>query len=207
MVLNRNLAILMLVLFSGVGVIGFLSPWQELFIRLTPLKLIVSAMLLLSQFTNYRKAMLPFLTVASLGYGVEVLGVATGWPFGHYTYGQTLGVKLMGVPLMIGVNWAMLVMAVSLSLRNRPLGTWTKAAVGATILLLMDILIEPVAIENDFWTWENGGVPLTNYIGWWVVSFALVRLQLQFLPQSERTIGTHLLIILGLFFLALNILQ
>ena len=207
MVLNRNLAILMLVLFSGVGVIGFLSPWQELFIRLTPLKLIVSAMLLLSQFTNYRKAMLPFLTVASLGYGVEVLGVATGWPFGHYTYGQTLGVKLMGVPLMIGVNWAMLVMAVSLSLRNRPLGTWAKAAVGATILLLMDILIEPVAIENDFWTWENGGVPLTNYIGWWVVSFALVRLQLQFLPQSERTIGTHLLIILGLFFLALNILQ
>ena len=207
MVLNRNLAILMLVLFSGVGVIGFLSPWQELFIRLTPLKLIVSAMLLLSQFTNYRKAMLPFLTVASLGYGVEVLGVATGWPFGHYTYGQTLGVKLMGVPLMIGVNWAMLVMAVSLSLRNRPLGIWAKAAVGATILLLMDILIEPVAIENDFWTWENGGVPLTNYIGWWVVSFALVRLQLQFLPQSERTIGMHLLIILGLFFLALNILQ
>jgi bisanhydrobacterioruberin hydratase len=207
MALNRNLAILMLVLFSSVGVIGFLSPWQELFIRLTPLKLIVSAMLLLSQFTNYRKAMIPFLAVASLGYGVEVLGVATGWPFGHYTYGQTLGVKLMGVPLMIGVNWAMLVMAVSLSLRNRPLGIWAKAAVGATILLLMDILIEPVAIENDFWTWENGGVPLTNYIGWWVVSFALVRLQLQFLPQSERTIGTHLLIILGLFFLALNILQ
>ena len=113
----------------------------------------------------------------------------------------------MGVPLMIGVNWAMLVMAVSLSLRNRPLGIWAKAAVGATILLLMDILIEPVAIENDFWTWENGGVPLTNYIGWWVVSFALLLLQLQFLPQSERTIGTLLLIILGLFFLALNILQ
>lgn len=207
MVLSRNLAILMLALFSAVGVIGFLSPWQDMFIRLTPLKLIVSSMLLLSQFTDYRKAMLPFLTVATLGYGVEVLGVATGWPFGHYTYGQTLGVKMMGVPLMIGINWAMLVMAVSLSVRNRPLGIWAKAAVGATILLLMDILIEPVAIAHDFWTWENGGVPLTNYIAWWVISFALVRFQLQFLASNERTIGSHLLIILGLFFLALNILQ
>lgn len=207
MVLNRNIAILMLALFSVVGVIGFLSPWQDTFIRLTPLKLIVSSILLLSQFTDYRKAMLPFLIVATLGYGVEVLGVATGWPFGHYTYGQTLGVKLMGVPLMIGVNWAMLVMAVSLSLRKRQIGIWLKAALGASILLLMDILIEPVAIENDFWTWENGGVPLTNYIAWWVVSFGLVRFQLQFLSSSEHTIGTHLLIILGLFFLALNILQ
>ena len=38
----------------------------------------------------------------------EILGVQLGWIFGDYQYGEALGYKLFGVPLLIGVNWTLL---------------------------------------------------------------------------------------------------
>ena len=39
----------------------------------------------------------------------EILGVRYGFIFGEYSYGNALGTKVMGVPLMIGVNWCILI--------------------------------------------------------------------------------------------------
>ena len=48
--------------------------------------------------------LLGFLT----GMITEILGVQWGWIFGNYQYGDALGYKVLGVPLLIGVNWALL---------------------------------------------------------------------------------------------------
>jgi putative membrane protein len=44
----------------------------------------------------------------ALGYAVELAGVATGRPFGHYTYTGKLGPGWRGVPFMVFVSWAMM---------------------------------------------------------------------------------------------------
>ena len=40
-------------------------------------------------------------------------------------------------------------------------------------MVLMDVLIEPIAISLDFWTWALGDIPLQNYVMWFFVSFIM----------------------------------
>jgi putative membrane protein len=34
--------------------------------------------------------------------------------------------------------------------------------------------MEPTAIELDYWKWENGIIPIYNYISWFLVSISVI---------------------------------
>ena len=42
------------------------------------------------------------------GFWIEQLGVTTGWPFGDYVYSDTLGPKVLDVPLVVPFAWLMI---------------------------------------------------------------------------------------------------
>lgn len=148
---------------------------RPVFVLLTPLNLLVSAYFLLEfqargHYTNF----LRFFGLAALaGYAVEVLGVQTGLIFGTYWYGQVLGWKLLEVPPLIGLNWAVLTVACGTLVQRLVNGIWLRTALTALALVLMDFLIEPVAIFFDWWTWETEAVPLQNYLAWYLTAFLL----------------------------------
>ncbi len=104
----------LIILLHIVGVAGtllhpHLASWSS---ALTPVNLIVSTGILLACHPGALRSVLPPLLFCVLvGFGVEVLGVHTGFPFGRYTYGPVLGWKLLEVPLVIGVNWLLLIYA------------------------------------------------------------------------------------------------
>ena len=142
-----------LLLFHVCGVIGILSPLRDLFLMATPLTLLVSLCVLLWGTEGLRK---PFygslITVGILGIMAEVLGVATGLVFGEYSYGQTLGWQIGGVPWVIGMNWALLVWA-SLALgAYLGLRGLILIVAAASILVGFDWVMEPVAMNLDFGT-------------------------------------------------------
>ena len=92
--------------------------------------------------TMARAAILAF----TLGMLVEILGVNYGLIFGSYSYGENLGVKILGVPVLIGANWVMLsfitgAMGDALFRNNKLLA----AISGAVLMVLIDLVIEPVA--------------------------------------------------------------
>jgi putative membrane protein len=37
-------------------------------------------------------------------------------------------------------------------------------------MVLLDLMIEPVAIRLDFWHWQGGSIPIQNYIMWFLVA-------------------------------------
>ena len=43
----------------------------------------------------------------------------------------------------------------------------------ASLMVALDFIIEPVAIHLDFWTWQNGIIPIQNYIMWLLVSLLM----------------------------------
>src|SRR5205085_950587 len=47
-------------------------------------------------------------SAGALGFAIELVGVRTGRPFGRYRYGDGLGVKLGGVPLLAAAAWALM---------------------------------------------------------------------------------------------------
>src|SRR4029453_18971441 len=48
------------------------------------------------------------LLVAVTAVAFEAVGLATGVPYGRYTYADTLGPTLLGVPLLVPLAWLMM---------------------------------------------------------------------------------------------------
>jgi len=120
----------------------------------------------------------------------ENLGVATGFPFGHYFYTDALGPKLFYVPLLIapaylGVGYMAWVLATVLvgdvKRGAGPLSTFATPFVAAFIMVLWDFALDPTASTVDKnWIWEQGGghfgVPLSNYLGWFLTVYVFMQL-------------------------------
>lgn len=94
----------------GVGVAGMLLPFsRDLFIRITPLNLLFAA-----AFLFFGRKPAPVVWLVGLGifissFLVEAIGVNTGRIFGEYSYGYALGPKLLNTPVIIGLNWFVLI--------------------------------------------------------------------------------------------------
>lgn len=136
---------------------------------------------------------------------IEAAGVATGRIFGAYTYGPTMFVQWLGVPLVIALNWTVLILAV-----NQLATRWVWNPILASLLsglfiALYDFIIEPVAIRLNYWTWADVDVPLQNYIAWAVIGFLFsLPLHLARIRYQNNLLLVYLLV-QGLFFLALNL--
>ena len=71
-------------------------------------------------------------------------------------------------------------------------------------MVLIDVLIEPVAINLGFWSWDLIDIPIKNYFMWFIVSliinYALAISQIKINPRTS----TYVLISQLLFFSYLN---
>ncbi|MCS7019403.1 MAG: carotenoid biosynthesis protein [Cytophagales bacterium] len=143
------------------------QPTSAFFVSLTPLNLLISLGMLL-YFHSHRTLLffISCLLIWAGGFLVELAGVQTGQLFGQYAYGDVLGIKLWDTPLIIGVNWLLLIYAISALVAHQPWQIWQKALFVGTGMTLMDVLIEPFAIRFGLWHWFGESVPLQNYIAW-----------------------------------------
>ena len=165
---KRNIISFLLFVFYSVGIIGIsLSEFRNQIVALTPLNLLITAVLLIWGNGVYKSKLIYAVCITFfLGYAVEVLGVTSGILFGEYHYGQTLGWKLMDVPIIMGVNWLVLSFS-SLGIIGRLTSNpYLKVIMASLIMVVLDVLIEPIAIKLDFWVWAEVNVPVQNYIMW-----------------------------------------
>lgn len=184
------------------GLIGLNVPaTAPLFQFLTPFNLVASLGLLLLFHTDFRPAFLTYSLLAfTVGFLVEVAGVATGLIFGEYAYGDTLGIKIAEVPLVIGTNWLMLSYVCGSVTNRLSVPVWAKVLLASSLMTLLDFLIEPVAMRLDFWQWEGGIVPWQNYVAWFGVSALLFSAYFKLSFRKENRLAPLLLLLQFLFF-------
>ncbi len=191
-----------------VGIVGILVPaTRNLFISLTPFSLLLSLTLLFLFHHPYsRRFWLGSLLIFSLGFLIEVLGVRTGILFGAYLYGETLGIKLMHTPLMIGVNWLMLIYCTTYIAGKYVEPLYYRSILAASLMVVYDFALEPAAIRLDMWSWTGVAVPLQNYVAWFIIAFGLSYLagRLQMVPR-ENKLALPLFFIQLLFFIILDL--
>jgi putative membrane protein len=107
-----NWAVFMAVLVHVSGAIGIAFFDRNLFVSLTPVNLLLMFLLLLWNEGSLRIPFLLSLLIAFFtGLFTEMVGVHTGWLFGSYVYQPVMGPQLLEVPLLIGLNWFIVVYA------------------------------------------------------------------------------------------------
>ncbi|HEY3389797.1 MAG TPA: carotenoid biosynthesis protein [Prolixibacteraceae bacterium] len=165
--------IILFVLFYALGVAGIGLPFtQHLFITLIPFVLLMSfvAILLFHNSLHNENTRLVFFTIIFIGYIVEVAGVNSQLIFGKYLYGSGLGFKLFNTPLMIGINWAMLVYCSASIMERVKIPAILQVILASVLIVLYDIVLEQVAPFLDMWYWNGNTAPFQNYVVWFVLA-------------------------------------
>ncbi len=176
--------------------------------RLFPLALIISLIVLLFYQKHWNIRSLSFLFVIFFGgFFLQAVATETGIIYGDFAYGRSLGPKLFGTPLIIGILWLLLIYSVGCTIKDMKVGLWAKCFLGAAILVLFDILMEPVAREMDLWDWQTKerAIPLQNYFAWFFISFVMFIYFFNLRAKVRNNVAPFLFVIMMLFFLIMNI--
>ena len=188
-----------------------------------------------------KKAIVFIVISAVVGFAAEVLGTSTGFPFGQYYYTDFLGPKALGVPYVVPLVWfviAYLAFSIAQSSfidnKRRVITTAALAAFGA---VSWDFLVDPMFSSYGYWVWTKqylplpklSGIPLTNFVGWFVLVALMISVFLFLVPKggelisrpntfdsrlvylllmldgifANSTLGNWLVIIIGVFSMAL----
>jgi putative membrane protein len=191
-------------IFFSVGLLGFALPFtREYFLWLTGPVLWVGTAFLLIIVKPKNNFWLWFATGAVFTFFMEVLGVETGLVFGSYEYSEVLGFTLLKVPVIIGINWVIIIWGGEEMIYAK-FPQWWSVFLVAAFGLLFDIIMEPVAIALDFWRWPMDIVPLQNYIAWFVLGLIL-SISARFLkPHQNKSFPTFYVFVLFGFFIVIN---
>lgn len=127
----------------------------------------------------------------------ECIGVNYGLWFGDYDYTDILGPKILGVPILIIICWEAVIYPShllvdwfsGLSRKGYDYGlvgsivTAFIASVATGLLVTSwDLMTDPMAVHLGWWIWEAGGsymrniaggVPLSNFWGWFSAVFII----------------------------------
>ncbi len=123
--------------------------------------------------------------VAVVAVLVEALGLATGFPYGGYSYSDALGPTLLGVPFLVPLAWLLMawpswVLAARLVPRSRV----GRVLVAAYVFAAWDVVLDPQMVQAGYWRWAHphpglpgiDTVPLTNLAGWLLAGLVLMTL-------------------------------
>jgi putative membrane protein len=140
-----------------------------------------------------RKFLVQFASVALIAtFVIEVLGVATSFPFGTYEYdAQRLGLSVAGVPLLIPFAWFMMLYPSWLISRDLFKSKYLAIPTGALLMSTWDLYLDPQMVNEGYWVWFIDGtatkvIPLTNFFGWFL-STAVIFALLSFVLKPNRS--------------------
>jgi putative membrane protein len=117
----------------------------------------------------------------------EAVGLATGFPYGAYTYSDDLGPTLLGVPFLVPLAWLMMSWPswlLAARLTRDTGGRAVRVVVAAAVFAAWDVILDPQMVQAGFWTWAHpqpslpgiDTVPLTNLAGWLLAGIVLMTL-------------------------------
>ncbi len=128
------------------------------------------------------------LVAAGGGLLVEALGVHSGFPFGGYHYTGALGVRLLGVPVIIPLAWAWMAWPAWLAAARLVRPPLLRLVVAGWGLAAWDLFLDPQMVAEGYWRWQHphpglGGAPFTNYLGWLGVAVLMMALFALLAPE------------------------
>lgn len=131
-----------------------------------------------------------FLTTAGIGLLAEMVGTATGYPFGSYFYAaDRLGPDVVGVPAIVPLAWTagfypvwcMVTYLVNRTGGSPTAGSRRRIVATAIGMVGWDLYLDTQMVTDGQWTWTSPfpglpglpSIPFTNYLGWFLVALLM----------------------------------
>lgn len=160
------------------------TEWQRMLTFTIPSLLCATGFAHAIERYGLRRALLLFVSGAIIAFIFEALGSGTGFLFGHYSYTDKLGYKLLGlVPWLIPIAWcSMLYPAWHIAdVVARDANRFTRRAlrivIAALAITAWDLSLDPRMVQDGYWIWHDVGsyfgIPLSNYAGWFVTALVI----------------------------------
>lgn len=126
-----------------------------------------------SSYHMHRRVVTAIIFAGLFTWGIEAWGIATGWPFGEYTYTSVLGFSVLGVPVSIVAAWIAVIgngilIADRLLLAGFKRSRWAygkrsyhalyllyRAIALAILAVTLDLVLDPVAHAIPLWEWKT----------------------------------------------------
>ncbi len=199
---------LLLIVYT-VGVVGFCLPQTaRLMQKLVWVNLLFTLVILLTYHKKWSKEFVfTSLLIAFTGFLIEVIGVKTGYIFGYYQYGYSLGFMLWDTPLMMMVNWLITAYITRQIAEMIAKDTFLVSVLAAILMVLLDFFLEPFAINHGLWQWNSGRVPLHNYVGWFVSGIIIQYLFIKAIKFPPNKLSLPIYLIQLAFFISLLFLK
>lgn len=205
--LNFSKTAVFFVIFYLVGIAGIVIPFSfPLFVKLIPYALILSSVALVFYHKSFdTKTITVFISIYLTGFFVEVTGVNTGLIFGQYYYGESLGLKVFNTPLIIGLNWLLLVYLTASVLESSNTAVPVKIVISALLMLGYDLIIEQIAPLLNMWNWQSNLIPVKNYLSWFLLALVFHAAIQVFRIKTRNKLAPVILVCQVSFFLILLI--
>jgi len=206
--LKINNRIVFIYIIFSVGVFGHIyQPFRSIMLTLTPVTLLITGLVVFYESLQDKKNNLLIWCVITyvFTFSLEAIGVNTGVIFGYYYYGKTLGIRIFNVPLIIGFNWVLVILgAVSIAqvfFKNFIISSFFAAL----LAVIFDLVLEPVAIKLNYWTWQNNIIPVQNYLTWFIIAFISTIIFYKLRVKISSSIFIHYFFVQLIFFIILLI--
>lgn len=207
--MSPRLRIFLLFLFHFFGLVAcYIDVLKPLFLAGTPLHLILITIFLLwdGELWNL-KFCICLIAAFAIGMASEMVGVNTGWLYGHYYYTDLLGFKWYGVPLLIGVTWIGTTYACNVITTSWNTGALGASVSAAVLMVLFDILLEKFATAVPLWQWVGGHIPLYNYVCWFAIGL-IISIIFQFQKiKKPNVVAPYYLLSQLIFFICYLLIQ
>jgi uncharacterized membrane protein len=142
-----------------------------------------------ARWLGWTRTLIFLVAAATISLGAELLGTATGWPFGAYSYTEGLGVKIADrVPYTIPLSWfymglaSYLLASVAVARSGLRARAVSSVILGAWLLMAWDLVLDPAmaheSLPVQFWVWHATGpyfgMPIINFVGWFATALAFM---------------------------------
>lgn len=120
---------------------------------------------------------------------IEAIGISTGFPYGEFHYTDQMGFKILGlVPWSVAFAFAPLLLGSITIASQVTRNTRLALPLSTALLVIVDLVLDPAAVVLNIWVWSEPGpyygIPLSNYVGWFVTAF-IASLLLHFMTATE----------------------
>lgn len=203
--LEHALLIILYLMFL-VGIFGHIFDYtRPIMLWLTPFSLLLFSLIVIYPDIKDKKILSWLIITFITTILIEIIGVKTSIIFGDYKYGDVLGLKVLDVPIIIGLNWTVIIYCAFHVASKISRNKFIIPILVGLLAVIFDLVLEPIAIKLNYWQWNNLSVPIKNYIAWFFIAM-LFSIAFQFLKSfSKSKLSVNYYFIQLIFFIILNL--